>query len=163
MSTGEPMVIIGTEASFACACVRVRERVRETVCISRRLPAADRQRSQLDRQGGQAGGPDGRRSSRCRNGPFRSRFCTRIPGIGPRIAIFEESGHAPYGWWGRHRSFESRPLSGVVSGLVRLAGHRNGLSDWQTIRASACRFRDGIGQWNPRNPAIKPHFRRIRA
>ena len=45
------MVIIGTEASFACACVRVRERVRETVGISRRLPAADRQGSRTDRQG----------------------------------------------------------------------------------------------------------------
>ena len=156
------MVIIGTEASFACACVRVRERVRETVGISRGFrQLTGRDHSWTGR--GQAGCPDGRRSSRCWHGPFRSRFCTRIPGIGPGGFIFEESGHAPYGWWGRHRPFESRPLSGAVSGLVHSAGHRNGLSDWQTIRASACRFRDGIGQWNPRNRARKPHFRRIRA
>lgn len=176
------MVIIGTEASFACACVRVREHVRETVGISRRLPAADRHESRTDRRdvrtadGLPFAGMDrsdpgfapgstelGLEASFSKNpgmppmvggvgtvlsnlGHFPALFralavwqgigtiCragrpyaqaraasetesdSGIPGIGPEIPIFEESGHDPYGWWGPHPFRRQRRFLGRFRG-----------------------------------------------
>lgn len=39
-----------------------------------------------------------------------------IPGIGPEIPIFEESGHDPYGWWGPHPFRRQRRFLGRFRG-----------------------------------------------
>ena len=109
------MVIIGTEASFACACVRVRERVRETVGISRRLPAADRQGPQLDRQGDRRevrtadGLPD---AGMDRSDPG---FAPGSPESGQKASFSKNPGMTPMVGGGR-TLFVDSGASGAISG-----------------------------------------------